>query len=629
MKFILNIILIFSFKNLFAQTIKQDTLKNIIVKERKIKASVLKEQIDSVIINHNQLNALDQVLQMNSNVFVKNYGVGAMSTLSMRGASAAQTSLKWEGLNINNALNGLSDISNVPITLFDKINILYTSDKNAEIAGSVNIENERPTYHKKEEISYAYYYESLKNHFGNFKLKIANNQSHFDIKTFYKQSQNHFTFYNDIKQQKDTLTHANSTTKGILSNFYYLHNPYNETSVHVWWQVLDRNIPPATFENFSRKHEFINNFRTILKHHYYKNKFSSKTILGVFKDHYQYKDSSISLSSDYSSLDLSLSENLQYHIAPQQSISLETNYRYSTFLKYQSQNIQRFSFHLLYENNAFLKNLYFKLFIQKDFLNIYELPFTAGCLIKQTFFNHHYLFLSLNKSYRAPTLNELFYEPGGNEQLKPEIGNNIDAGIENHFKLNYQHFLKNKLSIFHRNVTNWIVWYGGSILTPHNLQEVWSRGLEIDLNYKNSFNKIKNHYVSFNILYAYTLSTTQSSPISNDYSIGKQIPYTPRYQFKTQCQFNIYNINLMYVYNYTGYRFVTTDESEWLPPFQTHNLFCSYLFSLKKNTFNIHFSIQNIFNKNYQTVIGRTMPGTHFSFGLTGNSPISFLNKNK
>ncbi len=40
-------------------------------------------------------------------------------------------------------------------------------------------------------------------------------------------------------------------------------------------------------------------------------------------------------------------------------------------------------------------------------------------------------------------------------------------------------------------------------------------------------------------------------------------------------------------------------------------------------------SIQNIFNKNYQTVIGRTMPGTHFSFGLTGNSPISFLNKNK
>ncbi|HMN33522.1 MAG TPA: TonB-dependent receptor [Chitinophagaceae bacterium] len=614
---------------MFAQIIKQDTLKNIIVKDRKIKTSVLKQQIDSVIIQHNQLNALDQVLQLNSTVFVKNYGVGAMSTLSMRGASAAQTSLKWEGLNINNALNGLSDISNIPIALFDKIDIQYASDKNAEIAGSISIENDKPTFQKEEEISYAYHYESLKNHFGNFKLKIANNQSHFDIKTFYKSSKNQFDFYNETKERKDTLTHASSITKGILSNFYYLHNPYNETSVHVWWQEMDRNIPPATFEDYSRKHEFNQSIRTILKHHYYKNKFSSKTILGVFKDSYQYQDSSIFLSSDYSSLDLSLTENMQYHIAPQQSISLETSYRYSTFLKHQSKDIQRLSLHLLYENSTFLKNVYFKLFFQKEFSTIFELPYTAGCLIKQTIFNNHYLFLSLNKSYRAPTLNELYYEPGGNEQLKPEIGYNIDVGIENHFKLNHQHSIKNKLSIFNRNVSNWIVWYGGSILSPHNLQEVWSRGLDIDFTYKNTFDKNKNHYVSFNILYAYILSTTLSSPINNDYSIGKQIPYTPRYQFKTQCQLNINNINLMYVYNYTGYRFITTDESEWLTPFQTHNLFCSYLISLKKNTFKIHFSIQNIFNKNYQTVIGRTMPSTHFSFGLTGNSPISFLNKNK
>jgi iron complex outermembrane receptor protein len=238
-----------------------------------------------------------------------------------------------------------------------------------------------------------------------------------------------------------------------------------------------------------------------------------------------------------------------------------------------------------------------------------------------------------------PTLNELYFVPGGNKDLKPEVSRNVEGGIESSFTQEGHSFIATA-NLYSRDVKNWIVWYGGSILTPHNIQQVWSRGLELDLKYQcmlkpsdeSATKRSSGHthkdqtlsgrqagasVLSLQVLYSYTLSTTRSSAIAADYSIGKQIPYVPRYQLKMNAGFKRGDFDLHYIYAYTGYRFITTDESEFLLPYNTHNVQLAYNWSVTaRHRLLATFSINNLLNKSYESITGRVMPGRHFVAGL-------------
>jgi hypothetical protein len=212
-----------------------------------------------------------------------------------------------------------------------------------------------------------------------------------------------------------------------------------------------------------------------------------------------------------------------------------------------TEHLLRNSVALRYEVEPIYKKLFVQTFVQKEWTNVFALPLIAGLSIRQKVFQDNFLFASLASNYRSPTLNELYFTPGGNKNLKPETSRNLEVGLENNLKHGVQS-LKASSILYSRDVKNWIVWYGGTILTPHNIQRVWSRGLEVDLNYSyaiedkkyekrdkrlekeevievistnNLKSNLKQSAFNLNILYAYTLSSTKESAIANDYSIGK------------------------------------------------------------------------------------------------------------
>ena len=116
--------------------------------------------------------------------------------------------------------------------------------------------------------------------------------------------------------------------------------------------------------------------------------------------------------------------------------------------------------------------------------------------------------------------------------------------------------------------------------------------------------------------YAYTLSTTTSSDLVNDYSIGKQIPYVPRYQVRGHTGFRYSAWEVNYVLAYTGYRFVTTDESQYIKPFTTSNIFTAYTLDQNNCQLQLTFHINNILNVYTESIVGRIMPGRNFALGL-------------
>ena len=618
-----------------------DTLQQVTILGYKEPQTASNEQkIDSTLQQFYKHTNLQHLLQLHSNVFVKNYGVSTLSTISIRGSSAAQTTVRWQGININNAMTGITDLSTIPVSLFDECSIQYGSQaNNNSLSGGINLANAAPMFVKNHKASVAVGYESLQNQSIAAQATISNKHIANTFKAHYLQGQNRYSFFNIDKDRQDTLTHAHQIQWGLLNDFYWRINPYHLFSIHSWVQTSKREIPPATFENTSAKQEQTTSIRNMLEYNYAAQyPFSINSKIGLLHEQYAYQDSLIFLSTQASLLTVPFITKLEFKPHYRHTSVVELTANHARLLQPTDATLNRASLMASYSIDRFMSRFNIKATMQYEVSDVFTLPLAMSFVINTKLHNKLQFYASASRTYRAPTLNELYYNPGGNINLKPETGKNFEAG------LTYKRF-KNRLFIqaeqvaYNRNVDNWIVWYGNAILTPHNILGVHSRGLESILTLKyqlkppvyephdelievvitrsNASTARPRPTLGLNLLYAYTLSTTEASALPNDYSIGKQIPYVPRYQLKFNPTYSQAHWDIQYILTYTGYRFITTDESQWLQPYANSNLYLAYRMPAgKQHQLQATARIQNIFNADYQGIVGRTMPGRNLSLGL-------------
>ncbi len=642
MRMISIILFIFLSSNTYGQkstTIKStDTIRQVTVIGYKppIEKSI-EQTIDSNIQKWYSNSNLQQLLQLHSNVFVKNYGVSTLSTISIRGSSAAQTAVRWHGININNAITGITDFSTIPVSLFDEYSIQYGSQaSNNSLSGGLNLGNKSPTFTKRTQVALAVGYESIENKNISSTCILSSSKISNTLKINYLQGNNRYCFYNEDQDRQDTLDHAHQIQLGILNDFNFKCSPNQIISLHSWLQKSTRQIPPTTFENYSAKNENIESFRNILDWKINQlGPFSFQTKIGLLLENYTYEDSLIFLKTNASLISVPLDIRSTYRINHRQWASLELIANHAQLRGPSQASLNRAGLLASYSIDRIFKRINLKTSLQYEVTDVFNLPIAGSILANMKLFSKLHFYSSFSRNYRMPTLNELYYNPGGNIQLEPEIAKNIEGGFQ--FKhYNPRLSIEADQNVYYRKVDNWIVWYGNAILTPHNILGVNSRGLETNLSFKYQLKTPKynpqielievevvnrsikpNPILTFNLLYAYTLSTTQASHLPNDYSIGKQLPYVPRYQLKINPGYQNANWDIQYIYAYTGYRFVTTDESQWLLPYSTSNIFVSYRLPLMAHqAIRATIRVQNLFSETYQGIIGRTMPGRNYTFGL-------------
>ena len=91
-----------------------------------------------------------------------------------------------------------------------------------------------------------------------------------------------------------------------------------------------------------------------------------------------------------------------------------------------------------------------------------------------------------------------------NKYLKPEQGWSEDVGYT--AKVTFRKFsLSHDLSVYNRDIHDWIIWIGGAVWTPHNIAEVHSRGVETENSLVYTAGKWKAH---IGINTSYVLATT-------------------------------------------------------------------------------------------------------------------------
>jgi iron complex outermembrane receptor protein len=579
--------------------------------------------IDSLTLALYTTSSLSDLLSNQSNIHVKSYGNANIATTSMRGGNANHTALLWNGLNIQNALLGQTDLSIIPTLFFDNVVSEYGGGSamwgSGAIGGSIHLQNKNrfnQGFETKLQTSVG--------SFGTNKISTAVLLSYKKIisntKLYYTKSDNNYS-YKDTSDKENSakkITHANYSSKGVMQEISYMPSQFQKINMRLWYNVMDRNLPSYSTA-VSKQKQLDENLKLSADWNYNKRKLNSTIRFGFFNDKLNYTDSIAQIYSETSiKTIIAESDNIYKHKNHTFNFGINFTSHQSEAKNYnQTHDLKKLAFFAAYKLNLLNSKFTYNFAARKETTNQTEIPFTGNTGIHYQLTKLIATKINANTSYRQPTLNDLYWNPGGNKNLKPEESYEIDGGIELYYNKN-DYTLLFEATYFNRHTTNWIIWLptDNAFWSPKNIAEVYSRGTETKTELR--YNK-KDFQIKLILNTSYVLSSNEKSRNENDNSVGKQLIYTPRYTGQSSLSISYQKLNFIFNNTYTGYRFTSADNTNWLNPYYIANIKCSYPYSFNIISMELFCAVNNIFNKNYAVVLNRPMPLRNYEIGMRIN----------
>ncbi len=568
---------------------------------------------------------LGDLLAANTPIHIKNYGNGAISTTSFRGGSANQTAILWNGFNLKNAMLGHIDLSLLPANLFNDVSIEYGGGSSTwgsdAVGGSVHLKTGTALKNNGWKVIANPNWAS----FGNFNTNLCAELKHkkFSSRSYFysNANQNNFKYKDTLNKENpiQTATNAFYAHNGILQTVSYQFNNSNQINVNAWYHKTDRRLPNFFTSQESKRYQFDKSLRLTTNYNYTKRRYFLIFKNAFFNDKLNYNDSAIALYSK-SSVNTFISELenfYQYHPKNQLQVGLNFTENKATASNYSEQQnkLTRFAMNLANKTNLLNSNLIIYTSLRVEKINFSSTPITGNVSANYKICNWLKAKVNFAKVYRQPTLNELFWQPGGNPNINPEQGYSQEGDLEFDKQFN-----KIKVtisgSIYNRNIMNWILWTPGASGNPSpiNLQEVWSRGTESV--WKLSYHKT-NYNFGLTLNTGYCLSTIEKDLQENNSTLNRQLIYTPRYTINSNLFFHSDYFSLMVFHHYVGYRFTTSDNLNWLNPYHLLSARLATNFNKEKDFVNLFLAVNNLLNNNYVIVANKPMPLRNFEIGIT------------
>lgn len=588
--------------------------------------------IDSNLLQFNKQNSLAELLSNNSQLFIKSYGPGMLASPSLRGGNANHTAVLWNGINLQNPMNGQVDFSTIPSFLLDNVALQYGSASSlfgsGTIGGAVHLQsNLGPKEGFEAEFmtgigSYGSFTGGLK-----LGLKTKNNFSQ-QQKLFWQSSDNNFWFRPiDLLQPQVSSIDPKTVAKQRASNaqfgnfawiqeYLYEANRHQKLGFKIWLQQSMKNIVPALFSPNTGAHQVDKTAKIIADYQYKKEAYETLIRYSFLKDIIEYTDLNTPRSIANSNSHQVTFDQFIYKTKFQVQLSLlgqhiRANLNTNTSNWEQNKvaifgTLKTFHFHNRIQQQFSLR---------QEWCSLQTIPIMPSYGIHANLNKSWTVFANVSRSFRLPTFNDLYWPNMGNPNLKPEQGWNTELSLS--YGLNKAAVQgKSTLTAFSKQVHNWIIWVpnGGNLSTPKNIYLVWSRGLEYEWLVKFKLGKVA---IGSNGFHSLTLASNEQSTLSNDASLHQQIIYTPRVKHTLQASIQYKATRFLYTYNYVGTRFLSADHSNWLNPFNYSGIALSQEIQLKKQSFNLQASINNLFNQTYQVMVNRPMPLLNYQLTLT------------
>lgn len=672
----LNLVFLLTISSLIVKASLPDSvlLKEVKVVEKLIikkkRAGLKFQKIDTLALSNLSHRSLSEVLSENTPIFIKTYGRGSMATASFRGTAPSHTKVLWNNMEINSPMLGMVDFSLIPTWFMDDVNLSYGAasvKKSAgALGGSVEMSN-KADWRKGFSVHSLSSVGSYKTYDQFISMNYSDRKFSSKTKAFYSVSDNDFKFFNkDIPASVDLSTgkilHATQKQKnadykkyGFLQELYYKLSLKDMLSFKIWNQSSDRSLPQLSTNESSDKNSdgelILNNINNQIDRstrissswkHYF-NKSNLKVDFGYINTNLNYfldinqnrgeKKQSDRVIDSKSKIDTymvkvelngNIKEKTKYSLSGEFSsnqvdtkeIVKKTGYK-------EKRNKESL---VLFLEHQWTKSISQNITLRQPFVNekadpliyVSALEYTAGN--KQQF----KLGANLTRNYNRPTLNDLYFQPGGNPELKPEDGFTYEGNIAYVFSgKNYT--LDLSTSAYKSDIDNWIIWLPNDrgFWEPFNLKNVKVTGLEFKAKLKGLLFSNLQYRLSGNC--AYTSSINHGDGITlGDKSKGKQLPFIPKYSSNIllNMEYNDWFVN--YNFSYYSERFTTSSNDRKkdragrdLYPYYMSNFSFGHRFLLSKKCLaEVKFRIDNLFDEDYRSILQRPMPRQNYTLLL-------------
>ncbi len=564
-------------------------------------------------------NNLADLLQNASAIYVKSYGNGQLGTVAFRGTGASHTAVLWQGININSPTLGQSDFGTLPVFASAEVRLqfgagsaLYGSDA---VGGSILLQEHLP----QKPFSVEAYTEV--GSFGRFATggEVAYQYKNFSGKTklYYFRLENNFP-YTDSRNQRQIQNNAEVANYGFVQQLNYSFKPNQILSINAWYADNERAIQPTEGNTTATERLFDQSLRIVADYQH-------KTTFGTFNLKTAYiGDAQIYQSNGESQVNaqkyvaaleyqhflgerLYLRSGINWYHTQAQSNNLGGNV---------SENRPSLFASLRYQVTPALA---LNLNANQAWVDGFQVPFTpslgAEYILSENQKHSLYLKALGARSYRVPTFNDRFWQPGGKADLRPEYGWNAEVGLV--YELSRANFsLKSELTHYRLWINDWILWQpdGRGIWSPDNVRKVHGQGVEASLSGTYEWSRFK---LELSSNYAFTQSLLKNEGIYQD----KQLPYTPLHRVSLMAKATYGSYFVFANWQHTSLRYETLDNIQStvtsIPAFSLFNLGLGKGFSIQKRTLTAQILVNNLLNLDYQNYLFRAMPGRNYQIRIS------------
>ena len=637
---------------------------------------VEKTVFDSISLKENISLSMADILTYNSSVYVKNYGKATLSTVAFRGTSPSHTQVTWNGIRINSPMLGMTDFSTIPAYFVDQASLFHGTSSINETGGGLGglvklstIPDAAPGFH----LQYIQGIGSFSTFDEFLRFSFKNNKWTSSTRLFYSSSPNDYSYINHDKKlniyddQHNIIGQYYPKEKNrsgaykdlqLLQEVYYNFGKGNKFGLNIWYINSHRELPMLTtdygeerdFENLQRD----NTLRSVLYWDHLGTSWNLTLRAGYLFTWLAYDYKKEITQDRWSHLTRSRSHvntlfgsaETNYFITDKWLFTLSLS-AHQQFVRSEDKNIilQQGNQAILGYDKARLElsgsisakwqplyNLGLGIVLREDLFGTRVTPlipaFFADWMLLNTTLRNLPLNLTLkgsvSRNYRFPSLNDLYFLPGGNPDLKSEHGLTYDLGTSFHVELFSRIAFSLSANWFDSTVEDWIIWLPTTqgFFSPRNVKKVHAYGIET--NSEIGFNLGKDWFLNLTGSFSWTPSVNCGEKMSPaDQSVGKQLPYVPRFSSSIVGRLEWKSWTFLYKWCYYSERFTMSSNdftiTGHLPKYFMNNLSLEKNFSFQPLDIQLKLAVNNLFNEDYLSVLSRPMPGINFELfiGLT------------
>lgn len=606
---------------------QQDTIKisEIIIRSKQISSDIpgfKRTEIDSLLQKNYSHLSFSELLSECTPIFIKSYGYGGTATSSFRGAGASHTQITWNGININSPMLGQSDFSLITPGISDNITLSYGGasifEGSGGFGGTINLEN-KPVWSETPKL----YLNTGAGSFGRFngslKFLAGNNTFQTVTRVFLNSSENNFPYINDV-MSSDPVPEKRKNSQLSQRSFLqelYLRKASGVLSAMLWYQSTSRNLPGSMLivQSGPDEKQYDESLRSILGYdsRIGKMKFFVRGAWLATKLNYLSSKASINSQNLANTITLKggfetrIKNNSKINVIVADELSFIESNNYDENI---SRNNTSFTVSALSKiNNRIGATILIREIIDGNSLLIPD--FSAGLEYRIFAGEEHFLKTGLTRNSRIPSLNDRYWNPGGNSGLKNEYAWQYEAGYKLSRAISPSVSADAEITSFTSLIRDMIQWKPGEFAywSAENIGKVNSSGLESVVSVEYEFNRLD---VRLNAGYSFTRSVS-----GREEDEVKQLMYIPENQANGSVHITYGDLYLFWITDYTGRRYITADNTGSLPGYVLNNIVTGLKPDLRKISANISFRVENLFNESYQTIAYHPQPGRSYFISLS------------